>query len=204
MTFRGFTVLDTRPDRPGAADEMFARSLVVSDPGTGKVHVDQRAAAPANEREVVFVLRGAGEIAAFMAFLDARLGVVMPFWLPTMQRDLMLSEDLKTGETDLHVQWVGYAADLYPQSRARHHLALYEPHLTMDLLHVIDATDTGGGTEELTLSAVAGRDYPATTTLVSFLRLVRLDEPHATLTWLSRDVVEASIKIRELPMEVPA
>jgi len=69
---------------------------------------------------------------------------------------------------------------------------------------VIAASDPGDGlTESLTLSPVAARDYKADRTVVSFLTLCRLERDEIEIRYPSSNAAEATIEIRELPMEAP-
>lgn len=203
-TYKGIDVLEIKIDRPGAADETFDRRLTILDPGTGVVTVDEDSATPSPSRTVTIVTFTRAAAKAVYDFLDARKGRVVPFWMPSYQRDLVLTEDIAISGDVATVEWTGYSTGVYPQSLARRHLAFYEPHLAMEYHEVTDADETGTATETLELSPAVSRAAPAATTLISFLKLVRMDEDEAEISWLSTGVAEFTFRIHEVPNEVPA
>ncbi len=74
----------------------------------------------------------------------------------------------------------------------------------MDFYRIADATDPGDYlTETLTLDPVAARDYPMAQTVLSFLKLCRLEDDRVEIRYPSAEVAEATIRVRELPMEAP-
>jgi hypothetical protein len=68
---------------------------------------------------------------------------------------------------------------------------------------VTGAIDNGDGTENLTLSALTGKAFPAATTMVSFLTLVRLEADRVSIKWDSTDHAESLLSLVEVPREVP-
>jgi len=50
---------------------------------------------------------------------------------------------------------------------------------------------------------VAARDYQADRSVISFLKLCRLERDAVEIRYPSGNVAEATIEIRELPMEAP-
>ena len=121
---------------------------------------------------------GRDEIAAMRAFLDARKGRAVPFWLPSFQWDLALAEDIAQNQSGATIRWVRYKQQMWGTTAARRHLALWSlGEGVMDYCRITGATDPANYlTETLTLDPVAGRDYSRGQTVLSFLKLCRLDE----------------------------
>lgn len=205
MTYKGLDVLILRPDREESAEERFDREQIIMDPGTGLIAVAQRSAAPAPVRPMKVVCYSRYEVTLIRAFLDARRGRDTPFWVPSYQQDLALAADLANGATSLIVLWSGYTAEMFPLSLARRHLALYDPTLNFSLHQVTAASDPGTRTTEtLTITPAAGRAFPASKTIVSFLKLVRLEDDYVEIEWHGGQTAIVSLPIREVPNEVPA
>jgi len=204
-TYLGLDVLDlTRHNREGTLAEIVRRKFVLLDPQTGQRVSDAQAAAPAPTRPFLWTCFSRPEITAMQAFLDARKGRCVPFWLPSYQQDLTLDQDAANGATSLTVKWVGYTGQMFPAGGGRRHLALYDPISAPVYRKVTAATDPGGRvTESLGLDSGTPRAFPAATTVVSFLKLCRLEEDKTRTNWLSRGVAEAAITVRELPQEAP-
>ena len=75
----------------------------------------------------------------------------------------------------------------------------------MDFARVVAASETGDGvTETLTIDPPAARAYDVNETIVSFLRLSRLEDEHIEIVWHGVDVASAVIRVREIPNEAPA
>lgn len=204
-TYLGYDVLDTVDfNRRGAIDERIQRRFVSLDTETGTRTSDEHSPAPAPVRPFTWTAFGRAEIAELFAFLDARKGRAIPFWIPSYQHDLSLAEDLAQNDTNVNLVWVRYAQQMFPGSAGRRHVALWEPNVPMSFHKIVDADDPGDGVaESITITPVAPRLFPAATTLVSFLKLCRLEEDLVTVAWPTVNVAEAVISVREIPNEAP-
>lgn len=205
MIYEGFDVLDFPPNRSGPVEERSYRTFALLDSRTGKRTSDEQAPAPAPGRPFVWTAFGKAEISLLRAFLDARMGAAVPFWLPSAQWDLELAQDFLATDTLMTIVWIRYQEQMFGTTGARRHLVLW-PYGGGDLeaYQVTDATDPGDGdTETLTLSPAATRLYPAGTTVVSFLKLCRLEEDLVEISYPNPDVAEAVIQCREIPLEAP-
>lgn len=202
MLYKGFDVMPWNPSRDKDIDDKMRRSVVVMDSETGNETVVDRTVAPSPLRSYTIVCFDRAEIEELFAFLDARRGRAVPFWAPTFQADLTLRADVSGGASSIQVQWVGYTQDVYPMALSRRYLALYGPDAVLGLHMVTSATDNTTF-ETLGISPVAGRAYPADT-VVSYLRLVRLEEDEVEISFPTPDTAIAVLQAREVPLEVPA
>jgi len=207
MTYLGYDVLELNYDRLAAVEERTTRKAVLLDPGTGKRTSDEQAPSGAGVRPFTWTAFGRAEIAQVRAFLEARKGMAVPFWLPSLQWDLTLAEDVEEDATIATIEWVRYVQQMFGTTGARRHIALWAlgNSSMIDAYQVVDATDPNDGeTESLTLSPAAVRDYNAAKTVVSFLKFCRLEDDLADVSYLSGNVARATIRVRELPLEAPA
>lgn len=203
--YLGFDVLDVGHDRREPVEDLPFRRHEVLDADTGPRSGFTFTEAPAPARSFLWTCSDLGEAAALRAFVAARRGRAVPFWVISHDRDLTLATDLLSGQDTPSVVWVGYARHLFPYGGARRHVALYRPGLAPVLREVTGATDPGTGlTESLVLDSAVGSDFPAANSIVSFLRFCRLEEDDVELEWLSRGVAQARLRFRDLPLEVPA
>lgn len=206
MTYLGYDVLELNYNRRGAIEEQLDRDFVILDGKTGKRTADERAESPAAVRPFIWTADNRAEGAVMRAFLAARKGRAIPFWLPSYQWDLALAEDFLTSAATLTIEWVRYAQQYFSTTGARRHVALWTHGVAgaMDYYRVAGASDPGTEvTETLTLDPVAVRDYDAETTVVSFLKLCRLESDFVTITYPDGVHAEAEIEARELPNEAP-
>ncbi len=205
MTYLGHDVLELNYNRVGTVEERLKRKFVLLESKTGKRVADEQAPAPAPSRPFTWTALGRAEIAAMRAFLDARVGRAVPFWLPSFQWDLALAEDVLEDQSIVTIHWVRYSQQMWGTTGARRHLALWSlGNGAMDFYRIADATDPADyQTETLTLDPVAIRDYPMATTVLSFLKLCRLEDDLVEISYPTAHVAEATIRVRELPLEAP-
>ncbi len=204
-THLGFDVLELDYNRNGPIDDRCVRKFVLLDSRTGKRVSDEQAPAAAPTRPFIWTAIGRDEIASMRTFLDARRGRAVPFWFPTFQWDLSFYGDALEGQTIIPIRWARYVQQMWGTTGGRRHVAVWTPPLpSMDYYRISEATDPGDYQEEsITIDPAATRDYPEAGTVISFLRFCRLEEDVAEIRYLSSDVAEAKIHVREIPMEAP-
>jgi len=198
-------VLELEPNRLVPYDDEYQRKFTLLDTQTGKRWADEDSPAPANVRPYLWTAYGRREIAAMFAFLDRRKGAAVPFWLPSWEQDLRLASDAMEEQTILELIWVRYAQQMFPDTNARRHLAVYSVDQPATYHTIQDADDPGDqATESVTIAPETPRAWPAMSTTISFLRLSRLDQDETEITWHGLECAEAKLTIRELPNEAPA
>ncbi len=198
-TYLGFDVLEIAPNAREAPEDSLRRSLVGLDPGLGARSTRARADAPDLVRPVLWTCQNRAEIADFKAFLEARRGQAVPFWLPSRRRDLLLSQSVGASDTGIAIQAMGYARLLFPVKARRHLAFLYG---SSWLYRSVTAATEGGATETLTLSTPLGVALPVGT-LVSHLLLCRLAADEVELIYITDSIAEARLSCLELPQEAP-
>jgi hypothetical protein len=204
-TYQGYDVLELNYNRLGAFQETQHRKCVLRDSKTGKRDSDEQSPTPAPVRPFTWTALGGSEIAAMLAFLDARKGRAVPFWLPSYQWDLSLAQDVIQNQTIVTIHWVRYVQQMWGTTGARRHIAVWTLGFPeMDFYRISDAVDPGDYlTETLTLDPPAIRDYPVAQRILSFNKLCRLDEDEVEVSYPRVGVAEATIRVRELPLEAP-
>lgn len=206
MTYRGFDVLILDYNRDGPITDRLSRDFVVLDATTGLRTATENSESPAGVRPFKWTAIGRDEIASMRDFLDARKGRAVPFWLPSFQWDLTLSEDATAAQSVLSLVWMRYTQQMFGTTAARRHLAIWTlgDGSSMDCYRVSAANDPATGlTETITIDPSAAADYPAATTVLSFLKLCRLEDDRVTISYPSVNVAEAEIMVREIPHEAP-
>jgi len=206
MTYLGFEVLELNYNRIGGIEDRLHRKFVLLDPRTGKRKADEQSPAPAGARPFTWTAIGRDEITALRAFLEGRVGRAVPFWLPSYQWDLELSEDVVITQGSISIRWIRYVQQMFGTTGARRHIALWTlgDGSVMDYYRIDDADDPGDElTESLTIDPAAVRAYSAETTVVSFLKLCRLELDEVSIAYPSGRTAESTIRVRELPLEAP-
>lgn len=204
-TYLDFDVLEINPNRIGRIDEVVRRKMALLDNETGPRLVDAHSPAPAPARPFTWTAFGRAEIAAMREFIVARKGRAVPFWLPSYQWELGLSEDAIEDQTIVSINWIRYTEQYFGTTGGRRHLALFEHGIpTMDYYRITDADDPGTRvTESVTIDPGAVRAYPAASTVVSFLKFCRLEDDMVEIEHYDGKTAQATIVVRELPQEAP-
>ncbi len=205
MSYLGYDVLELNYNRVGAFDERLRRKFVLLKSKTGRRITDEQSPAPAPSRPFTWTAIGRNEIAAMRAFLDARRGRAVPFWLPSFQWDLALADDVAQNQSSATIHWVRYKQQMWGATGARRHLALWSlGNGTMEYCRITEAIDLANyKTETLTLDPIAQREYARDRTVLSFLKFCRLDEDRTEISYPNPQVAEATIRVREIPLEAP-
>lgn len=204
--YLGFDVLELNYNRIGPIEDRHDRKFVLLDPLTGKRKPDEQSPAPAAVRPFTWTARGRDEQTVMRAFLEARKGRAIPFWLPSYQWDLELSEDVIITQAIVSVVWIRYVQQLFGTTGARRHVALWTlgDGSVMDYYRIDDADDPGDElTESITIDPGAVRAYPAETSVVSFLKLCRLESDEVAISYPSGKIAQTTISVREIPLEAP-
>lgn len=203
--YKGFDVLELNYNRIGTIAERVSRKFQLLDGLTGARQSDEQAPAPNPVRPFSWVAFDNTERKVMMDFLDARVGRAVPFWLPSFQWDLRLDAELAASGPTATIQWVRYEQQMFGTTGARRHIALWDLGIgSFEYYRISGATDPGNGfTETITIDPVAVRTYTVARTVISFLKLCRLEEDLARVKSPNTRVSEATIQVRELPMEAP-
>ncbi len=205
MSYLGFDVLELNYNRVGSFQERLRRKFVLLNSKTGKRVTDEQSPAPTPTRPFTWTAIGRDEITVMRDFIEARQGRAIPFWLPSFQWDLALAEDIPQNQSSVTIWWVRYKQQMWGTTAARRHLAIWSlGDGTMDYSQIISATDPANYlTETLTLDPVTVREYSRAKTVLSFLKLCRLEDDRVEISYPSPQVAEATIRVRELPLEAP-
>ena len=200
-TYAGYDVLEVTDNRDKDPDQKYSRALVRLDAGYGKVAVFDKNGVTRTDKSFQWFMGDRSEIATFKAFVAARKGQAVPFWILTGQNDVQMTLDALTTDSAITIKPIGYTKFLYGSNNGRRHLAFQFPDGTYVYRKITGATDNVVS-ETLALNSALGRAVPAST-IVSFLTLCRLSADDATMSWTTTTVGEAILRFMEIPNEAP-
>lgn len=201
-TYAGFEVLTEEPSRQ-PRDDAFNREQNWMDTQTGDIGIDAKEKAPKPVRPFLWIAYSRAEVAALLAFMDARVGRLVPFWCPTWDADLLPTADIGASDSSITIESMGYTPHMFPQ-RARRHLAITARDGTWRYRKVLSAVDNGNGTETIGLDAPLGVSIPKSAALVCFMPLYRMNGDDYELFWHTAATAECKLQMVEIPNEVPA
>jgi hypothetical protein len=188
------------------AGETYNRRVSVAGGQAGKRSLDAQDPMAGWTRTLLLKCDGTDAVEALRAFLDARRGRALPFWLPTWDEDLTLAAGAAAEATEISIACpadVGYDRLLWPPGECRRYLQLWTWGSSPSYHHVTGIGTAALGALPLTISP----PLPAAITTacrVSFLRYCRLDTDAPKLAWQGPAYAECELPMRELTQEYPA
>ena len=138
------------------------------------------------------VLQGLAEIWAFRKWLHRRAGKIKPFWTPTFENDLRISQS-GTLLTSLVVK----ADDYKLFGSARKHIAIKTVSGVYLPLEIVAVSDSIGDTVSLTLDSALNIEADQVKE-ISFMGLKRLDNDRVELSWATNRTAECVIRMVEI------
>ena len=204
LSYKSFDVIDEQIDaRDGGPDDtQELRSGVLRSPvGIAIDGVSEKY--PRIVRPYRWTCKTFAEVAALRAFLTARKGQAIPFWMLTWEKDIELTT-APGFATSYTIKWIGYTANLFPGTGARRHVWIHHPTAGLFFVTVISSVDNGDGTETLTMQAGAGANVQASSFwTLGFLRFVRLADDENSIEWGARNYASMLFRTIEVPNEAP-
>lgn len=202
-TYLGYDVLEKHQNGETDTDDQVEQNFDILDNETGRRQVDAPEIAPAVMRPFSWLCFSRAEIAELRAFIDARLGRCVPFWVASGVQDFTATVAPGFGNT-ITIEEIGYTDHLFPKGGFRRHIWAWNPAFTIAAYRkVIGAVKNGDGTETLTLESAFSNNVQLSWYL-GFLRLCRLEDDVPEIEFESAEVARCSLRMRELPQEAPA
>lgn len=196
--YLGFDVLEAPPNSREDQSDTLQRRILPFDPGLGKRSILLPGQAGL-AKPYLWTCVGKAQVVAFKAWLDARHGQAVPFWIPSWRQDLLLAEGMTAVDGGASILPCGYTLHAFP-SKARRHLAIFYG-ANVAYRSVLAASDLGDH-ESLTLSGSPGFALPKGAWLC-YLHLVRLASDELEIVWHTDELAECSFPYLEVPEEAP-
>lgn len=198
-SYLGFDVLEISPNARDPREDAFLRSVATFDPVLGRSVTRSRDAAPQGRRPLLWTCANRAEIVAFQAFLAARKGRLVPFWMPSRRQDLLLNQSVAAADPGIVIRATGYTRFMFPVP-GRRHLAFLAGGSWV--IRSVDSSAEGGASESLQLSSPLGVSLPSSA-LVCHLLYCRLAADEVELIYHTDSIAEAQIDYLEIPREAP-
>lgn len=194
--YQGYRVLEWSPNRIEDVTDTWRRKLEKLDFGTGLITHDDLTGQPVVLKKLIFFFRSRAAITAFRAWLHARMGRAVPFWLVSGQSDAQVTRMINAADGHITVKNMGYAR--YIASPAlRRDLAIRTTGGQVYRRRITGATEISEDEELLTLDATLGVTLQVQkVAMVSFLDLVRLEADAQELYWETDGIVRAALEVR--------
>jgi hypothetical protein len=202
--YKGFDVLEIPANWPTDLKRKYSRKLIHIDPGVGPITVIDKGGSAITSQPFPWLMLNHSQVTTLRGFFLARLGKLFPFWIPTWDQDLIMSQDAVLGDSGIKIKSEFYTRFMFPNN-ARRYLALIPFDLSGTVYRKITSSvDNGDGTETLGFDATLPKAFPAAHTMVSFLVFARLDSDDVEIEWLNNDLAQTTLEMTEVPNEAPA
>lgn len=202
-TYQGREVLvHTTPNRGDQTAHEFLRPQFVLANPPGRARYNPRRDAARLGFEFRYVCEGRTAKHDLRAWVDAHFGALVPFWVPTYRRDLVITTDGEPSDQDLQVQPADYVRHQFPNDASRRHLAIYEAGSTPSLFRGVVSATEAADHEALVLDGTLGVNVTSET-MVSYLVLVRLASDSIEIEHHGPEFAVATLQLLEVPAEVP-
>jgi hypothetical protein len=196
--YRGYPVLEDRPDWSQDLDLSMDRKLAMLDASTGPVAVEDEAQMPFTLQRMRWLLRDRAEIDAYRKRAFALRGKKGRIWVPTWSQDLVPVAPVSSVATTIDVRWCGYTTYLSGAVN-RKDIRIELTDGTVLYRRITGTTEVDADTERLSLDAALGVAAAADEfLLVSFLSLARQDSDALELAWFTGEAAESASTLRSM------
>lgn len=195
-TYQGFDVLDIYPDREFDDSERIDNFAQLVESKAGKFSLFYDTITHPWSRRFHWSCMSRAELINVQSFLDSRLGMYRPFWVPTWVSDFEMAEDAVAASTVIVVKNT-------KKPLLREYLALITP-TAMELVKV--GTLSAGLTSEtlhLNLFSPLLTDKARRTTLISYLQFVHLSDDEVDIVFHNLTQCSIALDYTELIGVVP-
>jgi hypothetical protein len=202
--YKGMDVFEIPAQWPSDLKRTYRRDLIHIDPSVGPITVIDKAGQAVTSQPFPYMMLSHAQVTTLRAFVLARFGRLRPFWIPTWDQDLVMSQDALSGDSGIKIKSEFYSRFMFPNN-ARRYVALIPFDSSGNVYRKItSAADNGDGTETLGFDANLPKAFAAAKTMVCFLAFVRLDADDVEIEWMNNDLAQTTLEFTEVPNEAPA
>lgn len=194
-TYLGYEVLELKPNSETELTRKSTTKVSVVASTIGARRVIDKRGVPVTTTTLTLTALNPAAAGELRAFITARRGRVVPFWIESQKADLVVASAAEAGDSTLIIRDTGYTINQFKGKR-RHIIA------NDQIIRITGAVVNGDGTETLQLASKLQEPlHPGT--CISFMLLCRLGSDEATLRYPAPSIAEVSIDAVELPHETP-
>ena len=192
-TYRDYPVMTDRAVVMGSFDEAINRAYDLVDNGLAPPFIDSIRSEADQKSVAAWSLSNRADLWRVRQWLHTCKGKAKAFWMPTWSNDLVLTDDIESADTVLHVEAIGY-----PTSYTLRHVMILKTNGSRVYLRVTEGEAETGG-EVLTLSAAVGQNILASDVqMICFLQLMRFASDEFTISYRPGGA-DLSAVVQEVP-----
>jgi len=133
-------------------------------------------------------------------FFDSKMGRLSPFWVPSWQADIVVTDQIASADTQLTIEDIEYAAYWLPNDVTGRYIILIWPDDTYVCRKILSAPTA----MTLALDAAVGKDCASDTLpflLVSFLHFSRFDLDELEMKYVTAAITAEQLSFSSVPGE---
>lgn len=197
-SYRGADVLLRQPNRIEDITAEYQRLVDVFDNDTGVQVVTDIPNRPFVVRSFQFLLRDLADVAAMRAWLAARAGRQVPFWMPTWERNVEVAAPVAIDALAVTIVAQGFAT-YFQAMPGRQDIALLHRDGTWFFRHITAFEYVDGTVERIAIDEALGRAcQPEEFALVCFLELARLESDAVEFHFETDSIAQVSLATRRV------
>ena len=197
-SYRGADVLLRQPNRIDDITAEYQRLVDVFDNDTGVPVVTDVPNRPFVVRSFQFLLQVRADVAAMRAWLAARAGRQVPFWMPTWERNVEVTAPVAIDALAVTIVAQGFAT-YFQGLPGRQDIALLHRDGTWFFRHITAFEYVDGVVERIVIDEALGRAcQPKDFALVCFLELARLESDAVELYFETDSLAQVNLAIRSV------
>lgn len=193
----GLPVLTVAPEHD--TDMALEKDLLTVDAEKGGWYVYSKGDIPGFVTTLRWVLSGRPAISNFLAWLGYCKGRLVPFWMPSWQRELEIAQIINATDTSISVKRSDLTRFIGPNVNGRKYICFINQDRSFTIKTMTSVGEAGDNETigiNTSFGSVKNND---SFRCISFLRYVRLDTDKIELTWHNGSLLECSIPVKEIP-----
>lgn len=201
LNYQSYSVLEVEPNWAEEISSEYERDLTMIDFMVGKVLGDDTSGVSSITHRYHWLAKSREEIHTLRAFLFARYGKLVPLWVPTFTKDLIVTDLIAGSSTVMFVENVSYTRNV-AHGIQRRDIRIKLINGTIFYRRILSSTEVGD-LERLVFDSQLGvLVNVADIHSVSYMSLCRLEADSIEASWKTDSVMTVSASIRTLRDDV--
>lgn len=201
-TYRGYPVIDRRPNWVGGLSIDLQRKLAELDNLVGIQEFDDESGLPSSVQSVRWTLTSREELDAVRQLLYALRGRQGAGWMPTWTIDMIVTAAIDTSATAIDIEFMAYTNQINVAT-GRRDIRIELANGTVFHRRITGASQLSATTERLTIDTPLGQTVqPSEIAQVSFMALKRLDSDDVDIAYWTGSIAEVAVAMRSFQHDV--
>lgn len=201
-TYRGYPVIDRRPNWVGGFGVEMQRKLAAIDNLTGVSFFDDESGIPASVQRVRWTLTSRAELEAVRQLIYAMRGRQGGGWMPTWSIDMIVNATIDASATAIDIDYMAYANQIITTT-GRRDVRIELMDGTVFHRRITGATQLSATAERLSIDTALGQTVePSQIAQVSFMALKRLSSDDVDVAYWTGSIAEVAVVMRSYQHDV--